>query len=470
MQPQLDGAYPDGGEQELSPEEEDAMNAHCRKLFQRQQQLLAQRRKERMEMRQAPQLLRARCRYWSTADFQPLRVLGKGAFGVVYLVEQRSTSKLYALKRMSKRHYEKKNSFGRAAAFAERDVMIESRCEWCINILCSFQDSANIYLVMDFVQGGDFKCFIARKVIFTVEETAFYIAELLAALNEVHIRGIVHRDVKPDNVLVTASGHLKLMDFGLCTLAEDIDEDQMTAQYRLPSRLKAAPNQWQMQTICSPSPQGQPTSRALPRMRIVSGTPQYMAPEMFHGICSPESDIWALGIIAYRMLSTTFPFYWVSRDTESCYMVFQHIVINHEKYLPERLDTLRDRQLSVNGTEQEILGAVHFISKVLCHRKHRLCFKDCCGEEFFRFVDFDQLLHMTPPIQIPLANAQDTSMFDDFSDEPLELSPREALDKQDPTLEWLTYAVDGEYAAAAHSWDKSRPTVSRAAAAAAATS
>lgn len=445
------------------------MNAHCAILFQRQQQFLAQRRRERMEIQQAPQLLRARCRHWSTADFEPLRVLGKGSFGVVYLVEQRSTSKLYALKRMSKEHYENKNSCDRAAAFAERDVMVESRCQWCIDILCSFQDSKNIYLVMDFVQGGDLFGFIGRKGIFTVEEAAFYIAELLAALNTVHIRGYVHRDVKPDNVLITASGHLKLMDFGLCTLAEDIDddaEDHMTAPNRLPSQPNAAQSQRQMQTICSPSAQGRSTSGGLQRQRTICGTPQYMAPEMFHGICSPESDTWAVGIIAYLMLSTTFPFFTVNRDTESCYMELQHRVLNHEKFLPERLGALRDKQLSINAPEQEIQAAMRFLSKVLCRRKHRLSFKDCCTEEFFRFLDFDRLHHMTPPIQVPLANPQDTSMFDDFSDEPLELAAREALDKQDPTLEWLTYAVDGEYAAAAHSGNRSRPTVSRAAAAA----
>lgn len=421
-----------------------------------------------MEMQQAPQLLRARCRHWSTADFQPLRVLGKGSFGVVYLVEQRSTSKLYALKRMSKQHYDNKNSCDRAAAFTERDVMVESRCQWCIDTLCSFQDSKNIYLVMDFVQGGDLFGFIARKGIFTIEEAAFYIAELLAALNTVHLRGYVHRDVKPDNVLVTASGHLKLMDFGLCTLAEDIDddeEDQWTVPNRLPSPPNAAQGQWQNQTTCSPSPQGRSTCGGLQRTRTVCGTPQYMAPEMFHGICSPESDTWAVGIIAYQMLSTTFPFYTVNRDTQSCYMELQHRVINHDLFLPERLGALRDKQLAINAAEQEIQASVHFLSNVLCQRKNRLGFQDCCREKFFRPLDFDQLLHMTPPIQIPLANPQDASMFDDFSDEPLELSAREALDKQDPTLEWLAYAVDGEYAAAAHAQNRSRPTVSIAAAA-----
>lgn len=100
---------------------------------------------------------------------------------------------------------------------SERDLLAESESPWVVQLFCSFQDSENLYLLMEFLPGGDLMTLLINKDIFSEEMTRFYVAELVLAIESVHKLGFAHRDIKPDNVLLDAKGHVKLTDFGLST-------------------------------------------------------------------------------------------------------------------------------------------------------------------------------------------------------------------------------------------------------------
>lgn len=103
----------------------------------------------------------------------------------------------------------------------ERNVLANAdKNPWVVTLKCSFQDHDNLYLVMEYLPGGDLMNLLMKKDIFTHEEAQFYTAEILLALDSVHKMKYIHRDLKPDNVLLDINGHIKLSDFGLCKHTE----------------------------------------------------------------------------------------------------------------------------------------------------------------------------------------------------------------------------------------------------------
>ena len=99
-------------------------------------------------------------------------------------------------------------------------MAVSDKNPWIVGLKCSFQDAENLYLVMEYLPGGDLMNLLIKKDIFTHEEAQFYIAEILLSLDSVHKMKYIHRDLKPDNVLLDADGHIKLSDFGLCKHTE----------------------------------------------------------------------------------------------------------------------------------------------------------------------------------------------------------------------------------------------------------
>lgn len=151
----------------------------------------------------------------TTRDFEPLKIIGRGAYGEVRLCKTIATGELVAIKKMKKRDMIKKNEIEHIRA--ERSVLSKSSNNWIIDLKCSFQDDEFLYLVMEYLPGGDLMNMLIKKDIFSLEEAKFYIAETILAVEYVHSLGYVHRDIKPDNILLNADGHIKLTDFGLCT-------------------------------------------------------------------------------------------------------------------------------------------------------------------------------------------------------------------------------------------------------------
>ena len=157
-------------------------------------------------------------------DYEPITIIGRGAFGEVKLCRHKATGELVAIKRMCKDDMNKKNQLNHIRA--ERDILASADCRWIVQLKSSFTDSKYLYLVMEYLPGGDLMNLLMDKDVFSEEEARFYIAEMILAVECVHGLNYIHRDIKPDNILIDTSGHIKLTDFGLCKMYNTKNTDQ----------------------------------------------------------------------------------------------------------------------------------------------------------------------------------------------------------------------------------------------------
>lgn len=146
-------------------------------------------------------------------DFEPLGIIGRGAFGEVRVCRYKETGEIFAVKKMKKTEMIKKNQALHIRT--EKDVLAEAQNPWIVGLNYSFQDEDFLYLVMDYAPGGDLMNLLMVKDILPENEVKFYAAELVMAIESMHKMNYIHRDLKPDNVLIDKDGHLKLSDFGL---------------------------------------------------------------------------------------------------------------------------------------------------------------------------------------------------------------------------------------------------------------
>ena len=146
-------------------------------------------------------------------DFEPLSIIGRGAFGEVRICKIKETSEVVAMKKMKKSEMLYKNQVSHVKA--ERDVLIKAKNQWVVELKYSFQDEKHLYLVMEFLPGGDLMTLLMRKDILSEEESRFYIGETILAIETIHNLNYIHRDLKPDNVVFDEDGHARLTDFGL---------------------------------------------------------------------------------------------------------------------------------------------------------------------------------------------------------------------------------------------------------------
>ncbi|CAB1418523.1 unnamed protein product [Pleuronectes platessa] len=154
-------------------------------------------------------------------DFEILKVIGRGAFGEVAVVKVKNTDKVFAMKILNK--WEMLKRAETACFREERDVLVNGDCQWITTLHYAFQDDNNLYLVMDYYVGGDLLTLLSKFEDRLPEEMAkFYLAEMVLAIDSVHQLHYVHRDIKPDNILLDMNGHIRLADFGSCLkLMED---------------------------------------------------------------------------------------------------------------------------------------------------------------------------------------------------------------------------------------------------------
>ncbi|XP_023932181.1 ribosomal protein S6 kinase alpha-3-like [Lingula anatina] len=162
-------------------------------------------------------------------DFELLKVLGQGSFGKVFLVRKISghdAGTLYAMKVLKKATLKVRD---RVRTKMERDILADVDHPFIVKLHYAFQTEGKLYLILEFLRGGDLFTRLSKEVMFTEEDVKFYLAELALSLNHLHQVGIIYRDLKPENVLLDADGHVKLTDFGLSK--ESIFEEKKTYSF-----------------------------------------------------------------------------------------------------------------------------------------------------------------------------------------------------------------------------------------------
>ncbi|KAG0045660.1 hypothetical protein BGZ83_009107 [Gryganskiella cystojenkinii] len=327
-------------------------------------------------------------RHLSTADFDILRVLGVGSFGKVYQVRKKDTGRIYAMKVLVKKQVIEQKQVEHT--IAERNVLVQAlQSPFIVGLKFSFQTPTKLYLVQDFMNGGELFFHMQNEGTFSEARARFYAAELVLALEHLHSRHVVYRDLKPENVLLSSQGHIVLVDFGLCK--QNVTEDERT------------------HTFC--------------------GTTEYLAPEIVKGKGYGKAvDWWSLGVLLYEMLVGTSPF--ADSRTEGTYhkILHQPVIFPSRPALPltngghpQQQHQAGPASLDANGTgishnAQDIIQ--RFLDK---NPKTRLgsgpnALAEIKDHPFFRGINFEKLAtrDVTPPFQphVGVMGDLDVSNFD----------------------------------------------------------
>ncbi|KAF5350198.1 hypothetical protein D9758_007829 [Tetrapyrgos nigripes] len=365
-------------------------------------------REMRNHSKMESQHLRLRRTKIKLADFRTVKVIGKGAFGEVRLVQKVDTGKVYAMKSLQKAEMLKRDQL--AHVRAERDVLAESTSSWVVQLFYSFQDPLYLYLIMEFLPGGDLMTMLMKYDVFSEDVTRFYMAECILAIEAVHNLGYIHRDIKPDNVLIDRHGHLKLSDFGLSTGLHKVSDGEFYKKFLEQEKTRDhARNSVQVNPInLTMSREQIGTWKANRRKLAYStvGTPDYIAPEVFlmkgYG---KECDWWSLGAIFFECLVGYAPF--CSDNPGDTYKK----IIDWPNYLffPEEVYLSRESE--------------DLIRKMMSWADSRLNVNQIKSHPFFFGADWSSLRQIEPPFVPRLKSATDTSYFptDDFGNVPDDL-------------------------------------------------
>uniref|UniRef100_A0A667WLQ3 non-specific serine/threonine protein kinase n=1 Tax=Myripristis murdjan TaxID=586833 RepID=A0A667WLQ3_9TELE len=322
-------------------------------------------------------------------DFESLKVIGRGAFGEVRLVQKKDTGHVYAMKILRKADMLEKEQVGHIRA--ERDILVEADSLWVVKMFYSFQDKMNLYLIMEFLPGGDMMTLLMKKDTLTEEATQFYIAETVLAIDSIHQLGFIHRDIKPDNLLLDSRGHVKLSDFGLCTGLKRAHRTEFykNLNHSLPSDLT-----FQNMNSKRKAETWKRNRRQLAFSTV--GTPDYIAPEVFmqngyNKLC----DWWSLGVIMYEMLIGYPPF--CSETPQETY----------RKVMNWRETLTFPPEVPISEKAKDL---------ILSLQSYIIHVEEIKSNAFFEGVDYDHIRERPAAIPIEIKSIDDTSNFDEFPD------------------------------------------------------
>mmetsp|Transcript_17314 Transcript_17314/g.40314 ORF Transcript_17314/g.40314 Transcript_17314/m.40314 type:complete len:469 (+) Transcript_17314:95-1501(+) len=382
----------------------------------------------------------ARVKSWSTKDFEPLAVLGEGSFGKVQLVQQKGTENFFALKQMVKKRYRHKNQ--RRQVFAERDVMTVAKNRWYVELLATFQDTDHVYMVMEFVQGGDFLYHLCVYDRLSAANTAFYMAELLEALDLLHRNDLVHRDVKPDNMVLDKTGHLKLLDFGLCKDTSEVNAPVQPQNAGVILKPAAPEASVQKAGGLPMLPMGalkrSDDAKGHQRLKTQVGTYEYMAPEVLNAEYGKEVDIWAVGVITFECIAGFNMFHSGNETPEQV----QGGVRRHKELLEHWITKIKEKNKNGQTKRDLTKAAEDLVRGLICVVTSRLTVEQCRKHAFFMKIDFGTLREQTPPIVPEIRGPDDTHYFD--AKPPVPLPEPQVEQLKDARLEWSHYEYDRE--------------------------
>uniref|UniRef100_W5L3R7 protein kinase C n=1 Tax=Astyanax mexicanus TaxID=7994 RepID=W5L3R7_ASTMX len=312
------------------------------------------------------------------ADFDLIRVIGRGSYAKVLLVRLKKNEHIYAMKVVKKELVHDDEDIDWVQT--EKHVFEQASTNpFLVGLHSCFQTESRLFLVIEYVNGGDLMFHMQRQRKLPEEHARFYAAEICIALNFLHEKGIIYRDLKLDNVLLDQDGHIKLTDYGMCK--EGIRPGDTTS------------------TFC--------------------GTPNYIAPEILRGEDYGFSvDWWALGVLMFEMMAGRSPFDIITDNPD----------MNTEEYLfqvilekPIRIP----RSLSVKAASV-LKGFLNKDPKERLGCQVQTGFTDIKSHTFFRSIDWDQLeqKQVTPPFKPQITDDYGLDNFDtQFTNEPVQLTP-----------------------------------------------
>ncbi|KDQ14975.1 hypothetical protein BOTBODRAFT_54888 [Botryobasidium botryosum FD-172 SS1] len=359
----------------------------------------------------------------SIKDFEIIKPISKGAFSSIFLVKKKTTRDYFAIKVLRKDDMIAKYQITNVKT--ERMILMkQTESPLVVKLYFTFQSKENLYLVMEYLNGGDCAALIKSLGSLPEEWTRAYVAEVVLGLEYLHERGVVHRDVKPDNLLIDQHGHLKLIDFGLSSIGllgrQTGDPRSNQSSLGLDRGAKRASRVPSMETPQQPSnsplqsfaagltkePRSHsnsgsraPPPTPIPTAQKFIGTPDYLAPEIILGLGGGHwaVDWWGLGVITYEFLYGIPPFH-----AETHEKVFGNIISRciewHEEWIdmsPEARDFM-DRLLTLDPTKRLGCNGAQEVKE----------------HPFLRNVKWEEVLTQQPAFVPQTANPESTDYFD----------------------------------------------------------
>uniref|UniRef100_A0A8D2ZMX4 non-specific serine/threonine protein kinase n=1 Tax=Scophthalmus maximus TaxID=52904 RepID=A0A8D2ZMX4_SCOMX len=299
------------------------------------------------------------CEKADPSQFQLLKVLGQGSYGKVFLVRKIrgvDRGQLYAMKVLKKATLKVRD---RVRSKMERDILAEVNHPFIVKLHYAFQTEGKLYLILDFLRGGDLFTRLSKEVMFTEEDVKFYLAELALALDHLHSLGIIYRDLKPENILLDEEGHIKITDFGLSK--EAIDNDKRAYSF--------------------------------------CGTIEYMAPEVVNRRGHTQSaDWWSFGVLMFEMLTGSLPFQ--GKDRKETMALILKAKLGMPQFLSLEVQSLL-RALFKRNPANRLGAGPDGVEEIKRHR-------------FFASIDWNKLYkrEMRPPFKPTVGRPEDTFHFD----------------------------------------------------------
>ncbi|CAJ1048845.1 ribosomal protein S6 kinase alpha-2-like isoform X2 [Xyrichtys novacula] len=299
------------------------------------------------------------CEKADPSQFQLLKVLGQGSYGKVFLVRKirgADRGQLYAMKVLKKATLKVRD---RVRSKMERDILAEVNHPFIVKLHYAFQTEGKLYLILDFLRGGDLFTRLSKEVMFTEEDVKFYLAELALALDHLHSLGIIYRDLKPENILLDEEGHIKITDFGLSK--EAIDHDKRAYSF--------------------------------------CGTIEYMAPEVVNRRGHTQSaDWWSFGVLMFEMLTGSLPFQ--GKDRKETMALILKAKLGMPQFLSPEVQSLL-RALFKRNPANRLGAGPDGVEEIKRHR-------------FFASIDWTRLYkkEMRPPFKPTVGRPEDTFHFD----------------------------------------------------------